>query len=170
MQAIADRAGLAKGTLYLYFKDRDELVESSADVVFSELLARLEAVLSEPRPLADALRALIATKLEFFDRHHDFLRVYVAARGADPHTARQRRAKRPQYARYVARLTQLLAAATARGELKAVDPARVALFLVEGVSAILLQRLTETPPPAEHDTRWIVELLLHGLAAPGKRP
>ena len=29
MQEIADEAGVAKGTIYLYFRDRDELVEKT---------------------------------------------------------------------------------------------------------------------------------------------
>ena len=165
MQAIADAAGVAKGTLYLYFKDRDELIERSAEDAFSELLARLEAVLAEKRPLREGLRELIATKVEFFDRNQDFLRVYVATRYPEEpiKEAGHRRRGRPQYARYLERLAAFLEAAVARREMKRMDSARVALFLAEGVSAILLRRLGAGGPAAAEDVDWMVELMLNGM-------
>lgn len=167
MQAIADEAGVAKGTIYLYFKDRDDLLEQAASGAFTELLARLKDVLDAPRPLADSLRALVRTKIEFFDANQEFLRVYMATRYPDGHAEehRHRRRRRPQYARYLELLTAHLAGAIRRREMKPMDPARVALLLAEGVSAVLLRRLSEAPRPAVEDVDWIVELLLNGLSA-----
>jgi hypothetical protein len=65
-------------------------------------------------------------------------------------------------------LTAYLAAAAARGEMKAFDPARVALFFAEGTSAILQRRLEETGRPPEEDVEWIVDLLLNGLCPGGR--
>ncbi len=164
MQAIADEAGLAKGTLYLYFADRDTLLEHAADGAFSELLARLEAIPAQGRSAADTLRALIAAKVAFFEENQDFLRAYTALRGSCEAEARQARGRRPQYQRYLLLLSSVLEAAMRRGELKAMDPQRVAVMVAEGVSAVLLRRLDEQPPrPARDDVDWIVELLLHGL-------
>jgi len=38
VQEIADEAGVAKGTIYLYFRDRDELVERTFEGAISELM------------------------------------------------------------------------------------------------------------------------------------
>ena len=164
MQAIADEAGVAKGTLYLYFRDRDELLQQTGDLVFDELLARLKAVLDEPRPLPESLRDLVRTKLEFFDENQDFLRVYMALRhSGDAAASRRRRRQAPPYARYLEMLTRYLGAAAARGEMKPFDPERVALFFAEGVSAILLHRLDGRERPRVEEADWIVDLLLNGL-------
>ena len=167
MQAIADEAGVAKGTLYLYFRDRNNLLQHTGDLVFEELLARLTAVLDEPRPLPHSLRSLVRTKLEFFDEHQDFLRVYMALRhGGDAAASRRRRRQAAPYSRYLESLTHHLAEAAARGEMKPFDPERVAL-VVEGVTAILLHRLEGSAPPYTEEVDWIVELLLNGLC-PGR--
>jgi len=164
MQAIAGEAGVAKGTLYLYFRDRDDLLEQTKSHVFDELLARLEAVLDEPRPFREGLRNLVRTKLAFFDANQEFLRVYMALRhGGNPAEARQRRREAPQYARYVERLAAYFEAAVARGEIPSLEARHVALFFVEGVSAILMRRLEDRGPQGNDDLDWIVDLLLDGL-------
>jgi AcrR family transcriptional regulator len=165
MSAIAKEAGVAKGTLYLYFQDRDDLVEHAADRIFDELLDRLKGVLAGGRPLRESLQELVRTKLAFFDLNQEFLRVYVALRLGGSEEAHRHRRRRPRYARYLEMLTEYLAAAARRGEMKAFDPARVALFFAEGTSAILQRRLEETGRPPEEDVEWIVDLLLNGLSS-----
>ena len=166
MAAIAEEAGVAKGTLYLYFKDRDDLLDHAAGRIFDEVLERLKGVLAGGHPLRESLRELVLTKLAFFDANQEFLRAYMALRfGGGTEASRHRR---PRYARYVELLTEYLAAAIRRGEMKAFDPARVALFFAEGTSAILQRRLEETGRPPEEDVEWIVDLLLNGLC-PGRR-
>jgi len=165
MQAIAGEAGIAKGTLYLYFRDRDDLLEQTKNQVFDELLTRLRAVVDEPRPLREGLRDLVRTKLEFFDANQEFLRVYMALRhGGDTMEARHRRRDAPQNVRYVEMLAAYLEAATRRGEIRAVDPASVALFFVEGVSAILMRRLEKRGPHTSDELDWVVDTLVDGVA------
>ena len=54
MAEIAARAGLAKGTLYVHFADKEVLFESVLQQLISEPLARLQA---EPAPAAETIRA-----------------------------------------------------------------------------------------------------------------
>jgi len=164
MQAIAGEAGVAKGTLYLYFKDRDDLLEQTKSHVFDEVLLRIRTVLDEPRPLREGLRVLVRTKLEFFDQNQEFLRVYMALRHkGDEMEARHRRREAPQYNRYVELLAAYLEAAMARGEVRAVDPASLALFFVEGASAILMRRLERRGPHRIEDLDWLVDTFVDGI-------
>jgi TetR/AcrR family transcriptional regulator, fatty acid metabolism regulator protein len=170
MAAIADEAGVAKGTLYLYFRDRDDLLEHAAGRIFDELLGRLAGALAGARPLRESLRDLLLTKIRFFDENQQFLRTYMALKhGDDVAAARHQRRRRPQYARYLELLTDYLASAIRRGDMKAVDPARVALFLAEGTSGILGQRLEKPGRPPEEDVEWIVDLVLNGLSLRRRR-
>ena len=168
MAAIAEEAGVAKGTLYLYFKDRDDLIEQAAGRVFDEILERLKSVLDGGRPLRESLRELILTKLSFFDAHQDFFRAYMALRLAGVDESREPRRRRPQFFRYLEMLTRYLAAAAERGEMKPFDPARVALFFAEGTTGILQRRLVEPGLSPEEDVEWIVDLLLNGISTGGR--
>jgi AcrR family transcriptional regulator len=162
MAAIAREAGVAKGTLYLYFEDRDDLIDQAAGRIFDEVFERLKGVLAGGRPLRESLRELVSTKLAFFDANHEFLRAYMALRHPEGDAAHHRR-RRPRYARYLELLTEYLAAAIRRGEMKAFDPARVALFVAEGTIAILQRRIEDPERPPKEDVEWIVDLLLNGL-------
>jgi len=162
MQAIADEAGVAKGTLYLCFEDRDDLIEQAIGGVLDELQALLRAELRPGRPLREALHGLVRTQIGFFETHREFLRVFAELRGAEGIDC-QRRWRRPQFARYLELLQGFLAEAVRRGEMKAFDPARVALFMAEGMSSIVKRQLDEGGRKGAEDTEWIVELLLDGM-------
>jgi AcrR family transcriptional regulator len=169
MREIADEAGIAKGTIYLYFKDRDDLLERTADFAFSKLGAELEATLPAIRDFPEKLTALIRTEVNFFDEHREFFRIYIALKNSPSEmhqTARRRRMCHPRYAVHLARLENMLRDAMERGEVRTADPARLALLVSESAVSLMLRRLTEDPPPkAEEDVSWLVDTLLHGLSA-----
>ncbi len=52
-----------------------------------------------------------------------------------------------------------------RGEVRRSDSYRTALFIIEGSTAIVLQRLNEdAPPPEESDVDLIVDTILGGIS------
>lgn len=161
MQAIADHASVAKGTLYLYFDDRTDLLEQATDRVFDELVARTRAELRPGRPLAEALRGLVRTTFEFFDRHRELLRVPLETQASERSACGRRR--RLRRARYLELVQTFLADALRRGETRGFEPAAVALFLADGMGAVVRQQLAERGRDAAEDHEWIVELLLRGL-------
>ena len=168
MQAIAEEAGVAKGTLYLYFENRADLLQNAAEATYAEIMERLEAVLAQELGFADKIRALILAMLEFVDSHRDFFRLYVAVRYAESDIAEGSRLERPtmsHYRVYLGQLTRLLEEAIEAGQVSSVDPAKLAIFMTEGINAILLHRLEETDPPeAEAEAAWIADLLVNGMA------
>lgn len=173
MQEIAAAAGVAKGTIYLYFKNRDDLVRRTAHSTLSRLLDDLEETLARRQPLPDQIRALVETKLRFFDRHRDFFRMYMAFCQGEMGSAQARPAKRdqPLYRRYLERVTALFEDARARGELgEGLDPARLAPFFVEGIHTVIFRRVSEELPlPLDAEVEWVVTVLLKGIVAGGGR-
>ena len=165
MQAIADEAGVAKGTLYLYFHDRDDAARAGAAAVpstsCSSACARCWPRSSRS---ARACASWSGRSSSSSTRTTSSCASTWPTRAPDE-AACHRRRRRPQYARYLELLTGHLAAAVRRGEMKPFDPARVALFFVEGRERDPQRRLEERNRPTAEDVEWIVELLLNGLAA-----
>src|ERR687889_222225 len=78
MQEIADEAGVGKGTIYLYFRDRDELVEKTFEGAITQLMEQIDAVITREMPFADKIRAIIAAQLNFFGENREFFRLYLS--------------------------------------------------------------------------------------------
>ena len=167
---IAKRAGVAKGTIYLYFRDREELVEKTFETAIGELHKRLDAALDSDGTFEERLRAVMTAQLGFFNENREFFRLYHSLRMPEGTSAQQRRQKRncqPQFQTRVDRLAKILQQAMDAGEVRPLDPKRLALFLIEGSTAIVLERLSEdAPPPESEDVELIVSTLLCGIAIP----
>ena len=167
MQEIAEEAGVAKGTIYLYFRDRDELVEKTFESAMCQLREQIDEVLDREMPFDEKIRAVMAAQLGFFANNREFFRLYLSLRMPDGTTARTRRQKRtchPQYRDRVQKLADVLKGAMARGEIREVDPYRMALFIIEGSTAIIIERLTEdASPAAEAEVEFITGLILDGV-------
>lgn len=168
MQEIAEEAGVAKGTLYLYFRDRDELVEKTFENAIQQLHAKVDAALAEELPFDRKLRAVMAAKIAFFRDNAEFFRLYLSLRMPEGTPQQQRRHKKhchPEYQNRVQAMARELEKAMERGEVRRGDSYRMALFIIEGSTAIVLQRLTENaPPPEEGDVDLIVDTILGGIS------
>jgi AcrR family transcriptional regulator len=72
LDAAARKAGVAKGTLYLYFKNKEDLLAA----VFADMLDGAERRFKEAGPddgTLESLRRLAADGLDFMDETHYFL-------------------------------------------------------------------------------------------------
>ncbi len=61
---IADRAGVADGTIYLYFKNKDELLMAAIDSAFHRFIVRARAALLEISDPREKLRRIAFLQLE----------------------------------------------------------------------------------------------------------
>jgi AcrR family transcriptional regulator len=163
---IAQEAKIAKGTIYLYFRDRDELVEKTFERAIGELHARVDQAIAAGGSFEEKLRGYIGAKLAFFQDHREFFRLFVSRRMPEGNPQQQRRQKRncQTYRTRIEWMATELKAAMDRGEIRQLDPLPLALLLVEGSTAIVMERLMdEAPPPQEQDVNLVVDVLLNGI-------
>ncbi len=167
MQEIAEEAGVAKGTIYLYFRDRDELVEKTFETAINHLMTEIDSALGQEMPIEEKIRAVMQAHLRFFSEHREFFRLYLSMRMPEGPAARQRRQSqncRPQFRSRVQRFADALTVAMDRGEIRRADAFKLALFIIEGSTAIILERLDEeTPTPEQTDVDLITGLILDGV-------
>lgn len=72
---IAERVGLSKGTLYLYFKNKEDLFFSIIEEKTEALFSRLQSVIQSDIPYLDRLEGLIRGYLSFFDEHKAYFKI-----------------------------------------------------------------------------------------------
>jgi AcrR family transcriptional regulator len=167
MQDIADESGISKGTLYLYFKDRDELLQHVSERGLAQLLVKVEDVFARSLPFDQTLRELVLAQLRFFDERRDLYRVHFELRfpgGRD--AALCDKAPPPERQIYLDRLTRYF---EEQIENRA-DARRLALFFSEALVAFLFRRIPETAGPSlESDAEFLSDLLLNGLSGRRKK-
>jgi TetR/AcrR family fatty acid metabolism transcriptional regulator len=81
LEEVAREAGTAKGTLYLYFRDKQELYFKTVLQVFDELEAHIAAGAAQEAGPLEKLRAVARGQLEFFTRHGDAVRLVAGLPG-----------------------------------------------------------------------------------------
>jgi len=168
MQEIAEEAGVAKGTIYLYFRDRDELVEKTFESAMTQLHARVDAALDADVAFDVKLRSMLGAVSGFFRENREFFRLYISMRFPEGSAQQQRRQKRtcqPQYQTRVQRVAVVLKEAMDRGEIAVTDPRRLALFIIEGSNAVILERvMSETPSSLDDDVEFLAKTILGGIS------
>jgi AcrR family transcriptional regulator len=139
---IAGQAGMAKGTLYLYFKSKEQIFLAA----LIDDARRLESLTRERMEAAetwqDKLRAYVFTRMEYLEAHEDFLRIYLA----EIRSMMVRGMRMQCELFHVIResenyLAQVFAAAVARKEIRPVDPDLAALTLCDLTRGLMERRL-----------------------------
>lgn len=164
MDAIAAEAGIAKGTIYLYFENREDLINKTADHALEQLLEEVEELLAQPGDLETQVAVLIEGMLTFFENHRHFFRLY---RAVSDRKQGHKDERPPSYQRYFSVLKDWLTRATAERREQGADlpdPEWLTLVITEAIHAVLVRRFDEADPgPAQREITWLTRLLTQGL-------
>jgi AcrR family transcriptional regulator len=128
-KSIADRAGVAAGSFYQYFADKDAVLRQLAEARMQALRARIDgiaarAVSTDPRR---SIRAVISEAIEYHRREPGLHTVLSERRHADPALDAMTAASEQAF---VEQIEALLAVARYRGDKKAM--AFVIFGMIEG--------------------------------------
>lgn len=72
---IAERVGLSKGTLYLYFENKENLFFSIIQEKTSVLFSRLQSAIQSEAPYLKRLENVIQSYLSFFEEHRHYFKI-----------------------------------------------------------------------------------------------
>jgi len=160
---VAKEAGLAKGTLYLYFKNKEDLISA----VLTDMASGLEKCLLEadgPDPLKE-LRAIARLHLEFLDENHDFMTqilrqdpILSHGRGAAPMLA--------NFKKHMGLLSQRIRKAIDAGRLRPHDPHWGALYFMSIIRMQLVWKvISGSKRPLKEKAGEVMTLYLKGVGA-----
>ncbi|MDX2127512.1 MAG: TetR/AcrR family transcriptional regulator [Chloroherpetonaceae bacterium] len=77
MEKVAETATLAKGTLYLYFKSKDELYISLVEEGTQLLNEMMKSAIDSEVDVLDKLKATARAYFHFTDKHRDYWRIFM---------------------------------------------------------------------------------------------
>ena len=167
MERIAQEAGVAKGTIYLYFRNKEELLAQVADFGFALMMERARAGASRARGAEGKLEALLCAALEHSTENQAIFRALQEHRQLAPDNPPLLAAKLERnLERLVSFVAGVIDRGTKSGELRACNSRRAARFLVESMRGAILERLREPKRSSvQADAATIVDFFLHGVGA-----
>ena len=80
IDGIAGEAGLAAGTVYLYFPNKEALLQELLGSKVRLLNSRVMAETSRQRPFGESLRAVVRAMLAHFEEQKGFFEIFVRER------------------------------------------------------------------------------------------
>jgi len=137
MDEIGAAAGVAKGTIYLYFQSKDDLVQAIMSQVCETLLRDLAAIVESSGSPSEKLRAIVALLIKHLERERVWFPIYArdllrGDRGKErprPHTLDLEE-------KFVALLTRFFAEGRDTGRFIQADPRLLAFLLLGLVRAL----------------------------------
>jgi AcrR family transcriptional regulator len=164
MDRVAQEAGIAKGTVYLHYRDKQDLLDSAKDAALAPLVARVVELLRSDLPPGERLRAFAVRYISYFDDRRDFFRVLLYER--QEMRVQGSRYQSDRYRELVEEVAVTIRQGIVHGEFREIDETKAAAIFVEGVIALIHQRLlTMTRTTPEEDGKFISQLLLNGIDA-----
>jgi AcrR family transcriptional regulator len=159
LQAVSHRAGVAVGTIYNYFHDRDNLFEELLARRRAELFKSIEAGAKRHSGarFETQLDAFVRAIFLFFDVRRDFLRLVL-----QPEQIGDRK-RRSTIEQLLAQAERIVRVGVREKRLRDLDARLVASVLVSMLRGVLHARADRDAPLAS-ETEAVADLFLHGAA------
>jgi AcrR family transcriptional regulator len=109
IEDLTRRAGIAKGTIYGYFANKDRLMEAVVASGLRDLLSHVRAGAQRGRTRTEVMARVAEAHLSFFEQNPDLLRILHQVRGLLMFNRPEGRRLRPLLVEYLAGLGPLLA-------------------------------------------------------------
>ena len=164
MDEIAERAGVAKGTLYYNFSSKSKLFSATVTEGIDEIIGKIRDQLDADMPFADHFRKLIECNVALYLQHSDLARIVFneVTSGIDDEILDDIQTAR---ARYIDCVAEQLEDGRRSGHIKAVN-LRLAAVAIVGMLDNLCNQHLRNPASVSRDemVALLYDLLSSGLA------
>jgi AcrR family transcriptional regulator len=166
MEKVAEEANISKGTLYLYFKNKEDLVRKATERGHAEMARAIEKLTQDTITPDNAIATYVRAMLEFCDQNEILFRAMDARPDSDGEKSATSVNRRIDH--YVSILERIIDDRVQAGTYRKVHSRRVARMIVEAVRGVVIERLRE---PVSHrgnvedDVEMIVSVFKQGMLA-----
>jgi len=160
---VAAAAKIAKGTLYLYFRSKEDIYTTAVQQAIREIQALIAERVTASRGVREKLAVAISIRLEFWIDHQSLYRLLLTVGREQKHRRQTNNSLRVGHAGFVAILQEGIAA----GELapqELDDIAWAILDMIRGCNERRLDHLTNNTPQQDAATITNIALQHLGLA------
>ena len=164
---IANAAGVAKGTVYLYYRSKRDIYFSALKFGIQQMYAALDEQLKAESTTEGKLRALIAVKLAYFDENRDFFKIYYSELGnLCIHPGAIDSEFKTLYLEQAKVIESILKEGARRKVLRAVRAEQAAFAISDIIRGVVTQRLLGwSKSKTTQDVEFIFDLIWKGIAA-----
>lgn len=164
VQAVADRAGVGKGTVYRYFTNKEGLLRAVAAVGLARLEQHFLELLGQDLPFLDLIRRMVIAYAEVFQADPAYVDIMLlertVLRGDAPDTHGIYRERNRE------RIEGLIRGAIADGTLRPLDPALLLRAMGDALYGTVLRGVMEgRSEQLARDAEHQLDLFLEGIRA-----
>lgn len=174
---IAQRAGVAEGTIFRHYKTKKDLLLSIVGPILAKTVAPLymkdfAKILDQPfAKIEDFYRAIIRDRLTFARKNAKILRIVIQELPFQPELLSQ---VKIMFTKYVFdRIGRIYTYFQEQGQIMEAPSFRITRFSVTTVVGFVLTHallLPETPIDDEEEIEWTIDVLMHGIAKRNEPP
>lgn len=164
IESIAQEAGYASGTIYLYFEDKDALYAALFAHKVSAMVRHVELESEKAAAPLESLERAVRAQFEFHDRNREFFDLLLRQRqtsGAGKSAEWQK--VRESYERHIGILQHLIGQAQKRKMVRKLDSRHLALLLLGMIAQMTREAMRGGwSEPLGDATGIVLEVFLHG--------
>ncbi len=139
MQDIADSAGVSKGVIHYYFRNKDELFLSVFEKLVKDLDGHIASKVERAKTPPEKVRAIIGAVFEKVKENKKFQVVLLDFWAHSTKNPTLRAANANQYARYRHLTRKIISEGIEGGYFRECDPPRVASSLIGLIEGLMIQ-------------------------------
>jgi AcrR family transcriptional regulator len=166
MDDVAEHAGIAKGTLYLYFRSKREIFVAALVQGIRQLSKDTERRVEAASGVLGKIDAFVRTRVEYFESNRDFFLIYHSEIGdLLVHPAKQDGDMADLYLDQARLLEAVLTAGASNGEVRELRAAATAFTICDMTRGVIVQRLLGwSKATLEEDLQHVIGLIWRGIS------
>jgi len=162
MERVAQETGIAKGTVYLHYRDKQELLDAVKESALAPVMRKFDDALHADGTPDAKLRDVAVQYFSYFEEHRDLFRVLIYER--EVVRVHGSRFQNERYRHMVQQTSRVINDGIRTGMFRDVDAHNVAAMFIDSMYALMNQRLlSEKPAPVDTDADLIADVFIQGL-------
>lgn len=162
MDRVAVQAGVAKGTLYLHFRDKDDLLQETVEKGFEPFFILAETIFENDLSPEKKLEEFSLQGYRFFEQQRQLFNIVMRSR--ELKTNRHMDEDAPYWG-LVEKIAQVFDEGTRQGLFKPLNSTKIAGMFLDAQGALILQQLLGKSTNHEENVHLVMDVFLNGIRA-----